>query len=369
MARVVLKNVGGPEFKSGLDLTIADREFVVLTGPDARESSAIVRLITGLANAPEGNILFDDRPINDLPPKDRDIAFLSHDYEPYPRLSVYENLAIGLKRRQFAETEIKKRIASVAEALEIQNRLEASADSLLPAERPFVGLARAMVRQPRVYLFDRPFANLGPLEASRGRAAIAALQQRSSATIIYATSDPSEALALGARTVVIAGGAVQQDADAQTVYDSPANLAVAKLFGEPPMNLVQGTLKADRDGLIFVEAGEGTISVNLPGPRFDAATDLAGKPAVLGFRAESVEIASSAGSNRPALGFRAVVERVEPRGAQTDLYLQTGAHELICRTARWEEGGGRRLQFAIDLAKASLFDAETGLRATRIGKI
>jgi multiple sugar transport system ATP-binding protein len=222
-----------------------------------------------------------------------------------------------------------------------------------------------MVLQPRIYLFDRPFAHLGPLEASRGRAAIAALQQRSSATIIYATSDPAEALSLGARTVVIAGGTVQQDADAQTVYDSPAHLTVAKFFGEPPMNLVQGTVKRERDGLVFVEAGEGTILVDLSGSRFDGAADLAGRAAVLGFRAESVEIAASEGSNRPASGFRAVVERAEARGAQTDLYLRTGAHELICRTACWEEGGGRRLQFAIDLAKASLFDAETGLPATR----
>jgi multiple sugar transport system ATP-binding protein len=365
MANLVLKNVRWAELERGLDLTIADREFVVLTGPDARETSAIVRLIAGLADTPEGDILFDDRRVNDFPSKDRDLAFLSHDYHPYPRLSVYENLAIGLKRRQFAEAEIKKRIASVAEALGIQSRLQASAGSLLPAECLFAGLARAMVWQPRVYLFDRPFANLGPLEASRGRAAVAALQQRSSATIIYATSDPSEALALGARTVVIAGNAIQQDAAAQTVYDSPANLAVAEFFGEPPMNLVQGTLKADRDGIVFAETGEGTIAVNLPGPRFDGATDLAGKPAVLGFRAESVEIASSEGSNRLTVGFRAVVERAEPRGAQTDLYLQTGAHELICRTARWAEGGGRRLQFAIDLEKAILFDPETGLRATR----
>jgi multiple sugar transport system ATP-binding protein len=365
MANLVLKNVRGPGFQSGLDLTIADREFVVLTGPDAQESSAIVRLIAGLADASGGDILFDERRINDLAPKDRDIAFLAHDYEPYPRLSVYENLAIGLKRRQFADTEIKKRIASVAEALQIQNRLETSAGSISSAERPFLGLARAMVRQPRLYLFDRPFANLEPMDASRGRAAIAALQQRSSATIIYATSDPSEALALGARTVVIAAGSVQQDADAQTVYDSPANLTVAKFFGEPPMNLVWGTVKRERDGLFFVEAGEGTISVNLPSPRFDEVTDLAGKPAVLGFRPESVEIASSDGSNRPRSGFRAVVQRVEPRGAQTDLYLRTGAHDLICSVARWEEGGGRRLQFAIDLAKASFFDAATGLGATR----
>jgi multiple sugar transport system ATP-binding protein len=365
MANVVLKNLGGPGLNVGLDLTIADREFVVLTGPDAQESSAIVRLIAGLADGSGGDILFDDRRINDLAPKDRDIAFLAHDYEPYPRLSVYENLAIGLKRRQSAETEIKKRISSVAEPLQIQNRLETSGSSIAPAERPFIGLARAMVRQPRLYLFDRPFANLDRLGASRGRAAIAALQQRSSATIIYATNDPTEALALSARTVVVAAGTIQQDADAQTVYDSPANLAVAKFFGEPPMNLVRGTLKRERDGIVFVEAGEGTLSVNLPSPRFDGATDLAGTQVVLGFRPESLDIASSEGSNRHGLGFRAVVDRVEPRGTQTDLYLRTGAHELIARVACWEEGGGRRLQFVIDLQKASLFDAETGLRMAR----
>jgi multiple sugar transport system ATP-binding protein len=365
MANLVLKNLRGAELQRGLDLTVADREFVVLAGPNAQESTAIVRLIAGLAEPSEGDMVFDDRHINDLAPKERDIAFLSHDYEPYPGLSIYENLAIGLKRRQFAETEIKKRIASVAEALEIQNRLAAAAGSLSRAERPFVGLARAMVRQPRIYLFDRPFANLGPLQAGRGRAAIAGLKQRSSSTIIYATGDPAEALALGARTVIIAGSAVEQDADAQTVYDSPANLAVAKFFGEPPMNLVQGAVKRERDGIAFVEAGEGTISVGLPSPRFDAAMDLAGKPAILGFRPESVQIAPSEGSNRPGSGFRGVVDRVEPRGAGADVYLRTGAHELICRSVRWEEGGGRRLQFAIDLEKACLFDAETGSRATR----
>jgi multiple sugar transport system ATP-binding protein len=365
MANVVLKNLGGPGFNGGLDLTIADREFVILTGPDVRENSAIVRLIAGLADASTGDILFDDRRINDLAPKDRDIAFLAHDYEPYPRLSVYENLAIGLKRRQFAETEIKKRISSVAEALQIQDRLEASGGSVSPAERPFIGLARAMVRQPRLFLFDCPFANLEPSHATRGRAAIAALQQRSSATIVYATNDPSEALALNARTLVIAGGTVQQDADAQTVYDSPANLTVAKFFGDPPMNLVRGTLKREREGIVFAEAGEGTISVNLPAPRFDGATDLVGTQVVLGFGPESIEIALSEGSNRPGLGFRAVVDRVEPKGAQTDLYLRTGAHELIARATRWEEGGGRRLQFVIDLQKAALFDPETGLRLAR----
>jgi multiple sugar transport system ATP-binding protein len=200
------------------------------------------------------------------------------------------------------------------------------------------------------------------MEASHGRAVIAGLQQRSSATIIYATDDPAEALALNARTVIMAGGAIQQDANAQTIYNSPANLAVAKFFGDPPMNLVQGTLKVEREGVVFVEAGEGTIALNLPESRFAEARDLAGNPVVLGFRAESIEIASSEGSNRPSTTFRALVERAEPKADHAVLYLRTGAHALICQTAHWEQSGGRRLQFAIDLAKSHLFDAETGLR-------
>jgi multiple sugar transport system ATP-binding protein len=363
MGSVVLKNVRAAGFKGTLDLTVSDREFVVLCGPDAGVGSAIVRLIAGLADDRRGDVHFGDRPVTDVAPKDRDVALVSHDYEPYPRLSVYQNLAIGLKSRQFGEAEIKKRVAAVAEELGIQDRLDAAGETLGPAERRFVALARAMVRQPPIYLFDRPFANLAPLDASRGRAAIAGLQQRSSATIVYATNDPAEALALDTRTVIITEGAIQQDAVARTVYSFPANLAVAHFFGEPPMNLVHGTLKTERDGIAFVEGGEGTISLPLPGPRFDPARDLVGKRVVLGFRPESIGITASEGSNRANASFRALVERAEPRGVETDLYLRTGAHDLICRTARWEQGG-RRLQFAIDLEKALLFAAETGLLST-----
>ena len=358
MATVTLRKLQG-----GLDMTIRDREFVVLAGPSEDEVSAIVRAIAGLTDVDQGDILFDDKPIGQIPAHERDLSLLSHDYVPYPRLSVYENLAIGLKQRRFGEAEIEKRIAAVAEMLKIQDRLEVFPESLSAAERRFVGLARVMVRQPRIYLFDRPFENLRPADANRGRAAIAELQQRASATIVYATNDPGEALAFGTRTVIIGSGVVQQDADAQTVYDSPANLAVAKFFGDPPMNLVQGTLKADRGAVTFAETGEGTIAVTLSGPHFEAATELAGKPVILGFRPEAIEIVPD-GSNRPGESFRALVERAEPKGAQTDLYLRTGAHEVICRTARWESQGGRRLQFVIDPAKAHLFAGENRLRLT-----
>jgi multiple sugar transport system ATP-binding protein len=359
MSAVTLKNIGGA------DLTIRDREFVVLTGPAGCGSSAIIRMIAGLAEISNGDLLFDERRSNDVSPKDRDVALLARDYIPYPAMTVAENLAIGLERRKFGSGEITKRVAAVAETLGLRDQLSSQPQSLSPEQQRFVGLARAMVRQPKVYLFDEPFADLQPAAASRGRAAIAALRLRASSTILYATTDPVEALAFGARTVIFDGGVVQQDADAQAIFDEPANLFVAKFFGDPPMNLVHGTLKQERDAVVFSEAGDGTIAIRWPASRFTGAKELAGGPAVLGFRPQAVEIATAAGeANRFSKAFRALVERAEPKGGETDLYLRTGAHELICRSGRWagQAEGGHRFQFEIELGKTHLFDAVSGSR-------
>src|SRR6266404_9415489 len=367
MATVTLKNIGAASLKTGLDFAIRDREFVVLTGPPGSGSSAIVRLIAGLEDVVRGDILFDERRINDLPPKERDVAMLSHDYTPYPGMSVHENLAIGLKRRKFANAEIEKRVTAIAGMLGLQDQLSASPKSLSLEQRRFVGLARAMVQQARVYLFDDPFANLERTAASRGRAALAELRQRSSATILYATSDPAEALALGARTIIMDGGVVQQAAEAQSIFDAPSNLFVAKFFGDSPMNLVHGTLKQERDGVTFSETGDGTIAIRLPASIFSGANELVGRPIILGFRPEAIEIAGSPseGGGSPA-SFRALVDRAEPKGSETGLYLRTGAHELVCLSRRWggQGEGGHRFQFEIQLEKAHLFDAVSGNRVT-----
>jgi multiple sugar transport system ATP-binding protein len=359
MAAVTFKSIGG------IDLTIRDREFVVLTGPPGSGASSIVRLIAGLSEVVQGEIFFDERHVNDLLPKDRDVALLSHDYTPYPGMSVYENLAIGLEQRKFASAEIRKRVASVAETLGLQNELAASPGSLSAEQQRLVGLARVMVRQPKVCLFDEPFANLGQIAASRGRAAIAELRQRASATILYATSDSTEALALDARTILIDAGAVQQDAAAQAIFDDPENVFVAKFFGDLPMNLVEGTIKQERDAVTFAETGDGTIRIRLPASRFPRAKELVGQPAILGFRADAVEIVASPEEGaRSSAGFRALVERSEPKGSETELYLRTGAHELVSRSGRWagQGGGGHRFQFEIELEKAHLFDAVSGRR-------
>ena len=359
MSAVTLKNIGG------VDLTVRDREFVVLTGPAGCGSSAIVRLIAGLAEISKGDFFLDERRINDVAPKDRDVVLLAHDYAPYPGMTVSENLAIGLQRRKFASAEIKKRVAVVAETLGLRDQLSAKPQTLSPEQQRFVGLARAMVRQAKVCLFDQPFADLEPAAASRGRAAIEALRLRGSSTILYATSDPLEALAFGARTVIFEDGVPQQDADAQAIFDEPANLVVAKFFGDPPMNFVHGTLKQERDAVVFSEAGDGTIAIRWPVSRFGSGKPPAGGPVVLGFRPQAVEIAAAAGEgNRSSSAFRALVARAESNGEETDLYLRTGAHDLICRSRRRPEQAeaGHRFQFEIDSGKTHLFDAVSGGR-------
>jgi multiple sugar transport system ATP-binding protein len=360
MASITLKKIRGKAVETAVDLMVGDREFVVLTGPQRSRLSAIVRLIAGLEETSEGEILFDDRRIDNVPPQDRDIAFVAHDYMPYPGATVFENLASGLRRKNFADTEIRKRIASVAGALGLEAQLETKAESLSVEQRRFLALARAMVRQPKVYLFDEPFAGLESAAARRGRAELVKLYARSSATIVYATTDPAEALALAERTLVLIDDVVEQDGSAQNIYDAPANLAVAAFFGDPPMNLVSGTLKQERNRLGFSETGDGTIAVQLASDRFSEAKDFIGKPVVLGFHPEDVEIGCEP-------GFRALIERVEMRGFETDLYLQTGAHALIARTLLRDDpaSDGHRVQCGITLEKAHLFDPETGRRVTR----
>ncbi|HKP03160.1 MAG TPA: ABC transporter ATP-binding protein [Chthoniobacterales bacterium] len=371
MAGIILKNLSvartslAPE--SGLHLEIGDREFVVLTGPRGSGISTILRMIAGLEPS-QGETLVDGRPLNGIPPKDRDVALVSKDYAPYPRMSVFDNLALGLRRRKFSAAEIKKRILDVAEILGLQALLDRDADSLGQEERQRVALARAMVLQPKTFLFDEPFSSLGTEVRLRGRAEIKRLHQRLPATIVYATHDPVDAMAMGSRTVVINRGMVQQDGSAESIYEQPANLFVAGFVGNPPMNLVHGTLKQDRDSLLFSEAGDGTIEVRLPGSRFPEARDFAGKPIVLGVRPEDLELCALAAGTGPveraSTRFRALVDRVEPGGAETTLHLQTGAHGLVCRTRRGMERreGGFRAQFEIKVEKTHLFDAESGGR-------
>jgi multiple sugar transport system ATP-binding protein len=280
-----------------LNLEIQDHEFVVLTGPAHCGISSIVRMIAGLDPVSKGDVFIGDRRANDLPPKDRDVAMVSHDYAPYPRMSVYENISFGLKRRKFPSAEIKKRVQAAAEIVGLEEVLESKPQSLSSAQRQYVALARAVALQPKVFLFDEPLANLEAKTHGEMRNQIAKLHQRLPATMIYATHDPIEAMALGGRMVVVNQGAIQQDGTPLSLYDEPDNTFVAE-FLSPSFNLVQGTLKQDRDSLVFSERDDGTIELRWPSSEFSETRDLVGKPVLLGIRPEAIKVAQSSKADR-----------------------------------------------------------------------
>jgi multiple sugar transport system ATP-binding protein len=375
MAKVSLKNVtkiypgkNGRDVTAvnDLDLEIQDREFVVLVGPSNCGISSIVRMIAGLDDISKGDIFIGDRRVNDMPPKDRGIAMVSQDYAPYPRMSVYDNLAFGLKLRKFPNAEIKKRVFAAAGILGLQELFKRKPESLSGEQRQRVAIARAIALQPKVFLFDEPFANLAAKTRGQMRNEIAKLHQRLQATLIYATHDPIEAMAMGGRIVVMNDDAIQQDGTALSLYDEPANSFVAEFVG-PPMNLVQGTLKEDRDSLVFGEREGGTIEVRLPISEFPGARDFAGGAVLLGIRPEDIEVAEFTKVTEKHPGsFPAIVDLVEPMGREANLYLQTGAHTVVCRSQRqvdnWE--AGHRLQFELNVEKVCLFDPISRRRIT-----
>ncbi|HEX7517673.1 MAG TPA: ATP-binding cassette domain-containing protein [Chthoniobacterales bacterium] len=367
MARVSLKNVTKiyPD-KTGrnvtaihdLDLEIQDREFVVLVGQPNCGISSIVRMIAGLDDISKGEIFIDDHCVHDMSPKDRDIAMVSQNYAPYPRMSVYDNLAFGLKLRKLPNAEIGKRVLAAAGILGLEELLERKPEFLSGQQRQRVAIARAIALRPKVFLFDEPLASLEATTREQMRNEITKLHQRLQATMIYATHDPIEAMAMGGRIVVMNDGVIQQYGTALTLYDEPVNAFVAGFVGSPPMNFVRGALKQDRDWLLFSEVEDGTIEVRLPISEFPAGRDFVGKPVLLGIRPEEIRIAQSSKAEKYSGSFPAIIDLVEAMGAEANLYLQTGAHRLVCRTQRGVDHreAGHRAQFEMNVKKLYLFD-------------
>jgi multiple sugar transport system ATP-binding protein len=346
-----------------VNLEVADREFVVLVGPSGCGKSTTLRMIAGLEEISQGDIYIDNRRVNDVAPKDRDIAMVFQNYALYPHMSVYENLAFGLKLRKFPKAEIKKRVADAAGILGIERLLERKPRALSGGQRQRVALGRAIVRQPKVFLFDEPLSNLDAKMRVQMRAEITKLHQRLQATMIYVTHDQVEAMTMGDRIVVMNNGVVQQIDAPLKLYHEPRNLFVAGFLGSPPMNFVNGTLKIDNDRAEFTELKGGAIKVRLsPGSR---AREFNGKPVLLGIRPEDIELAQfAATAARSTSTFPAVIDMVEPTGAETNLYLQTGMHTVVCRSQKAldHRETGRRFEFEIDLEKTYLFDPATGGR-------
>jgi multiple sugar transport system ATP-binding protein len=373
MAKVTVKNVSkiypgekGRDVTAvrDVDLDIQDREFVVLVGPSGCGKSTTLRMIAGLEEISRGEIYIGERLVNDVPPKDRDIAMVFQNYALYPHMTVYDNLAFGLKLRKYPKAEIRKRVNDAAGILGIEELLDRKPKALSGGQRQRVAVGRAIVRQPKVFLFDEPLSNLDAKMRVQMRAEITKLHQRLQATMIYVTHDQIEAMTMGDRIVVMHHGVVQQTDTPLTLYNEPVNLFVAGFLGSPPMNFVNGTLDVQGDALTFSEIKGGTIRVRLFDRERPGVREMVGKPILLGIRPEHIELAQFTGTEERTASFPAIIEMVEPMGPETNLYLQTGAHTVVCRSQRALDHRevGHRLQFEMNLSQAHLFDPGSGNR-------
>src|SRR5213595_3481867 len=273
MAKVSLKNVfkiyKGDKGKDvtaveDFNLEIEDREFVVFVGPSGCGKSTTLRMIAGLEEISKGDIQIGERRVNDVAPKDRDIAMVFQNYALYPHMSVFDNLAFGLTLRKYPKAEIKKRVIDAASILGIEELLDRKPKALSGGQRQRVAVGRAIVRQPKVFLFDEPLSNLDAKLRVQMRTEISKLHSRLQATMIYVTHDQVEAMTMGDRIVVMKDGLVQQIDDPISLYDHPKNKFVAGFIGSPPMNIIRGTLKLERDTVVFREADGGTIEAKFP---------------------------------------------------------------------------------------------------------
>jgi len=370
MAKVSVQHLqlvyaGSATNDGGVDLEIADREFVVIAGPRGCGKSSLLRAIAGLGHISKGEVFISDRRVTDLAPKERDVAIIFETAALYPRMSVHANLAFGLRRRKFSEKEAKKRIDGAAETLGITELLDRHPHELTAIQRQLVAIARAAVRQPKVVLFDEPLLGFDAASRAQMRTVIVRIREHLQATFIYATREPRDAMALADRIALMRRGVVEQFAAPAEIYDAPRNLFVAGFVGAPAMNFVNGTLRLDREGLVFSESEGGTIQLSVSRSEGSELQEFVGKPIILGIRCEDIRVSESATERREAVGeFPAIIDLVEPSGAETNLYIHTGAHALICRTSeRLDEATARhRARFALNAEKVHLFDPATTLR-------
>jgi multiple sugar transport system ATP-binding protein len=369
MASVSFSNVwkiypskkGDVEAVKDVNIEVQDREFVVLVGPSGCGKSTTLRMVAGLEEISKGTIRIDDRVVNDLPPKDCDIAMVFQNYALYPHMSVFDNMAFGLKLRKYPKAEIIKRVNEAAGILGIEGLLDRKPKALSGGQRQRVAAGRAIVRQPKVFLFDEPLSNLDAKMRVQMRTEITRLHQRLDATMLYVTHDQVEAMTMGSRIVVMKDGVIQQNDAPLTLYNRPANLFVAGFLGSPPMNFLHGELLRSDSKIVFHEKG-GTAKCSLP-EIHSGLDSFIGRQVVLGIRPEDIEIAAHSRAQQ-AEKFDASVELVEPLGAETNLYLTTGAHSVICRSqvAFDHSITGKNMAFAINRLKIHLFDPDSSNR-------
>ena len=362
MANVVLKNVykiypGDVTAVHDASLEIRDQEFVVLVGPSGCGKSTTLRMIAGLEDISKGEILIDGKVVNDVPPKDRDIAMVFQNYALYPHMSVYDNMAFGLKLRKYPKEEIHRRVVEAAEILGITQYLDRKPKALSGGQRQRVAVGRAIVRKPKAFLFDEPLSNLDAKMRVQMRAEISKLHKSLKSTMIYVTHDQIEAMTMGDRIVVMKDGWIQQVASPLDIYNHPANQFVAGFIGSPPMNFFNGTLKVGPGNAVRFD--EGTFSFDVPVAVNEALASRNGKPVVMGIRPENMD--EAAGSPQAPV-IEAKVEVIEMMGSEVYLYANTGKSTFTARVApTCQRKIGDTVSIALAPSKLHFFDSESGV--------
>jgi len=362
LAGVLLKNVV-KQFKNTtavdhLNIEIEDREFAVLVGPSGCGKTTALRMIAGLEALSSGEIYIGDRLVNDVAPKDRDIAMVFQNYALYPHMSVRENLGFGLKMRKFAQSEIEGRVQEAADILGLHDLLDRRPKQLSGGQRQRVAVGRAIVRKPKVFLFDEPLSNLDAKLRVAMRAEISKLHRRLGATIIYVTHDQVEAMTMATRIFIMNQGALQQSGAPLEVYHHPTNRFVAGFIGSPAMNFIDAALVREAEGF-FIQADG--FKVKLPEAFHSRLEPYIGRPVVFGVRPEDMAARAGGGGGANTLAARAEV--VETLGAETFVYLSCGPHSIVARMEAPERplAVGEMLEVDLKMTKTHVFDPKTSL--------
>ncbi len=364
MATVELQNLskiyeGGVKAVDNANISVEDKEFLVLVGPSGCGKTTTLRCIAGLEEITDGELSIDGKRMNDVAPKDRDIAMVFQNYALYPHMSVYENMAFGLKIRKYPRSEIETRVRDAAQILDIEELLDRKPKALSGGQRQRVAVGRAIVRKPKVFLFDEPLSNLDAKLRVQMRAELASLHTRLQATMVYVTHDQVEAMTMGDRIVVMRDGVIQQIGTPLALYNTPVNRFVAGFIGSPPMNIMKVGLKESGGGLVV---GEGDFELEVAPAHQDRLRSHVGRDLLLGIRPEDL---TYTGDTRGST-LTASVDVVEPLGAETHVYVTVGSNQLIAKVAPdVDVRVGTEITLAPNMERVHYFDMETEASLTQ----
>jgi len=360
MARVVLENVskqfGTVEAVKNFNLTVEDKEFAILVGPSGCGKSTALRMIAGLEEISSGTISIGDRIVNDLPPKDRDIAMVFQEYALYPHMSVYKNMAFGLKLRKFPRDEIDQRVKEASEILGIKEFLSRKPKQLSGGQRQRVAVGRAIVRKPAVFLFDEPLSNLDAKLRGQMRAELSKLHDRLQTTIVYVTHDQVEAMTMGTKIVVMKDGLIQQVGAPLEVYNYPVNLFVAGFIGSPVMNFIPCRILS-KNGRLFFDAE--AFRLPIPEEKVPSYQSLVGAEAIFGIRPNDIFDQPHAPDRLKDSVLRGVIDIIEPLGSEIHLNVTAGKHNFIARvSAQTSFRVHQEIDLVLDLERMHLFEKD-----------